>query len=310
MTTSCVDPARLRAPLVPLRVGGRAPPGGSRCGRGMRVSGAGVRDGLVPLVYWTFGKGFLGALTHTIARLKTYGAERVPREGGAVLACNHFAYMDPAAFGTACPRRIVYVAKIEAHDTPGLGPLIRSHGTLALRRGESDREALRRMRETVRDGQLLGMFVEGTRQRSGVPGEGKPGAAMVAIQEGRSHRPGRRVRILGVELELQPGVGRVRRADAFRDLREKLGRLSLGDRRRHGRDPAALGVPGPHARARQTGRRSSGTRRTCRRARPYDPRLPARGHGRRGRLPQRRQVDARQPPDRDAVGRGLRDARA
>ena len=148
------------------------------------MSGAGVRDGLVPLVYWTFGKGFLGALTHTIARLKTYGAERVPREGGAVLACNHFAYMDPAAFGTACPRRIVYVAKIEAHDTPGLGPLIRAHGTLALRRGESDREALRRMRETVRTGQLLGMFVEGTRQRSGVPGEGKPGAAMVAIQEG------------------------------------------------------------------------------------------------------------------------------
>jgi len=27
------------------------------------------------------------------------------------------------------------------------------------------------------------MFVEGTRQRSGVPGEAKPGAAMVALQE-------------------------------------------------------------------------------------------------------------------------------
>ena len=143
-----------------------------------------VRHTLVPLVYWTFGKGALGALTHTVARLKAYGTERVPREGGAVLACNHFAYMDPAAFGTACPRRIVYVAKIEAHRVPGLGPLIRSHGTLALRRGESDRDGLRRMRETVRAGELLGMFVEGTRQRTGVPGEGRPGAAMVAIQEG------------------------------------------------------------------------------------------------------------------------------
>ena len=52
-----------------------------------------------------------------------------------------------------------------------------------VRRGESDREAVRRMREVVRDGNVLGVFVEGTRQRSGVPGEVQPGAAMVAIQE-------------------------------------------------------------------------------------------------------------------------------
>ena len=139
---------------------------------------------VVPVMWLTFGKGFLGALARTTARLKVYGAERVPREGGAVLAVNHFHYIDPAAFGTACPRRIVYAAKVEAHLVPGLGQLIRSHGTLSVRRGESDRDALRRMREVVRAGDLLGMFVEGTRQRGGVPGEAKPGAAMVAIQEG------------------------------------------------------------------------------------------------------------------------------
>lgn len=143
-----------------------------------------VRDALVPLVWWTFGKGVLGTLTHVLTKLKTYGAERVPREGGAVLAMNHFAVVDPAVFGTACPRRIVYVAKMEAHLAPGLGQLIRAHGTLAVARGESDRDALRRMRETVRNNDLLGMFVEGTRQRDGVPGEAKPGAAMVAINEG------------------------------------------------------------------------------------------------------------------------------
>src|SRR5262249_12356151 len=40
-----------------------------------------------------------------------------------------------------------------------------------------------RMREVVREGNVLGVFVEGTRQRSGVPGEAQPGAAMVALQE-------------------------------------------------------------------------------------------------------------------------------
>jgi 1-acyl-sn-glycerol-3-phosphate acyltransferase len=135
-------------------------------------------------VYWTVGKGLIGTFTRSMVRLKGYGRERVPREGGAVLAMNHFSYADPPAFGVLCPRRIVFVAKVELHGLPGFGPLMRAHGALAVRRGESDREALRLMRETVRANELLGLFVEGTRQRGGVPGEVKPGAAMVAIQEG------------------------------------------------------------------------------------------------------------------------------
>jgi 1-acyl-sn-glycerol-3-phosphate acyltransferase len=136
------------------------------------------------VVYWTVGKGLIGALTRLAVPLKTYGRQRVPREGGAVLAMNHFSYADPPSFGLACPRRIVFVAKIELHRELGLGALMRAHGTLAVRRGESDRDALRQMRETVRSNDLLGLFVEGTRQKRGIPGEAKPGAAMIAIQEG------------------------------------------------------------------------------------------------------------------------------
>jgi len=76
------------------------------------------------------------------------------------------------------------MAKVEAHRVPGLGQLIRAFGTFPVRRGESDREAVRTMRQIVKDGHALGLFVEGTRQRSGVPGEVQPGAAMVALQEG------------------------------------------------------------------------------------------------------------------------------
>jgi 1-acyl-sn-glycerol-3-phosphate acyltransferase len=138
----------------------------------------------VDLTYWTVGKGLLASITHALAPLKTYGKERVPREGGCVLAMNHFSYVDPPAFGTVCPRRVVFVAKTELFDVPGLAQLIGLHGTLAIRRGESDREAFRRMREAVRGNELLGLFVEGTRQKRGVPGKAMPGAAMLAIQEG------------------------------------------------------------------------------------------------------------------------------
>ena len=133
---------------------------------------------------WPFGRyliGWPGALT---ARVRTYGKERIPQHGGVVLAMNHFSWIDIPCFGVACPRNIYFVAKAEAHEILGLGQFIRAFGSFGVRRGESDREAVRRMREVVREGKVLGVFVEGTRQKSGVPGDVQPGAAMVALQEG------------------------------------------------------------------------------------------------------------------------------
>ena len=132
---------------------------------------------------WTLGRATIGTAVRIFAPLRVYGRERVPREGGLVLALNHFHWLDPPAFGGACPRTIYYMAKVEAHVVPGLGQLIRAFGTFSVRRGESDRDAVRMMRKIVTDGHALGLFVEGTRQLSGVPGEVKPGAAMVAVQE-------------------------------------------------------------------------------------------------------------------------------
>ena len=134
-------------------------------------------------VVWAVGRLTLAPAVRFLAPLRNYGAERIPPEGGVVLALNHFSWLDPPAFGAACPRTIHYMAKAEAHRVPGLGQLIRSFGTFSVRRGESDREAVRLMRQVVGDGRVLGLFVEGTRQRSGVPGEVRPGAAMVAVQQ-------------------------------------------------------------------------------------------------------------------------------
>jgi 1-acyl-sn-glycerol-3-phosphate acyltransferase len=132
---------------------------------------------------WSVGRLTIQPLVHVFSRLRVYGKERVPREGGVVVACNHFSWIDPPALGAASPRTLYYLAKIEIHRAPGLGPLIRAFGCFPVRRGESDREAVRTMREIVREGLALGLFVEGTRQRTGVPGEVLPGAAMVALQE-------------------------------------------------------------------------------------------------------------------------------
>lgn len=135
-------------------------------------------------VIWALGRPTIGTAVKLIAPLRVYGAERVPLEGGLVVAANHFSWIDPPALGAASPRTLYYMAKVEAHRVRGLGELMRSFGAFSVRRGESDRDAVRTMREIVRDGHALGMFAEGTRQRSGVPGPIQAGAAMVAITEG------------------------------------------------------------------------------------------------------------------------------
>jgi len=129
------------------------------------------------------GQATIGTLARGFGRVRSYGLENVPLEGGLVFAANHFSFIDPAAFGGRCPRRIYFMAKTEVMSAPGLAQLLRFFGTIPVRRGESDREAVRMMREIARAGEVLGVFVEGTRQKTGVPGTAMPGAAMVALQE-------------------------------------------------------------------------------------------------------------------------------
>ena len=132
---------------------------------------------------WRFSRLYLQPLTKFFTRARLYGGERIPREGGCVLAVNHLHWVDIAVVGALSPRNINYVAKTEAFGIPVLGWYIGLHGTIAVRRGESDREAVRKMRDAARDGRMVGLFVEGTRQKHGRPGKAQPGAAMVAIQE-------------------------------------------------------------------------------------------------------------------------------
>jgi 1-acyl-sn-glycerol-3-phosphate acyltransferase len=136
-----------------------------------------------PDTIWPFGRYTLGALAAFATRLRVYGGDRVPSGGGLVMAFNHFSWIDIPVFGFGNPRNTFFVAKVEAHRVPGLGQFIRAFGTVSIRRGESDREAVRQMRELVRAGKAVGVFVEGTRQRTGVPGIAQPGATLVAQRE-------------------------------------------------------------------------------------------------------------------------------
>lgn len=133
---------------------------------------------------WWFGRRVAPPIAVRIAPAAGYGVERVPAEGGAVIAANHFSAIDHPLIGAFSPRAIHFLAKAELLEIPVVGAVLRWLGVLGVRRGEGDREALRRARELVRSGELVCVHVEGTRQRFGHPGPIHPGGLMIAMQEG------------------------------------------------------------------------------------------------------------------------------
>ncbi len=118
-------------------------------------------------------------------RLHAEGVENVPEEGGFVLAANHISNFDPWPLGLPLwPRRYLrFMAKSELFWWP-LGPIIRSGGAFAVRRGERDVEAMNTAIELVREGHVVVMFPHGTRQRKGLVKKYQPkshtGAARIA----------------------------------------------------------------------------------------------------------------------------------
>jgi 1-acyl-sn-glycerol-3-phosphate acyltransferase len=126
----------------------------------------------------------MGWPARLFTRPRVYGRDRVSKSGGLVYAVNHMHWIDIPLVGLLSPRNIDFVAKVEAVRVPGVGRFLEWHGTIAVRRGESDRVAVRKMLESARSGRVVGLFVEGTRLKTGRPGTAQPGAAMVAIQAG------------------------------------------------------------------------------------------------------------------------------
>lgn len=132
---------------------------------------------------WRLGRLYMGVPARLATRARAYGRDRIPVTGGLVYAINHLHWIDIPIAGALSPRIVEFVAKTEVAKYPQVGRFLKWHGTILVRRGASDREAVREMRQAAREGNVVGLFVEGTRMKTGRPGPAQPGAAMVAMQE-------------------------------------------------------------------------------------------------------------------------------
>ncbi len=134
---------------------------------GWRVAGATVRAG--------FKLAF---------RVRISGADRIPSQGGAILAYNHVSVLDPlfvavAAYQRGRPVRFLVVADV--FEQPVVGRLLRFLRQIPLRRGLGDWQAIQHIAALVRAGALAGLSPEGTVGDGARLGPGQKGAARIAL---------------------------------------------------------------------------------------------------------------------------------
>jgi 1-acyl-sn-glycerol-3-phosphate acyltransferase len=139
-----------------------------------------------------------------LAKLRTEGLENIPSEGPVILAMNHIAWLDIPLASMRVPRVTHYMAKIELFSVPVLGWVMRRCGAYPVRRGESDREALRTSERLLTQGEVLVVFPEGHRTRGKGLLPGHPGVAFIALRAGVPIIP---VAIWGTEHIFKSGFG-------------------------------------------------------------------------------------------------------
>lgn len=137
-------------------------------------------------VGWTypFVRVLVTLPTLLLYRTRAIGAENVPRDGALILAPNHFSQMDHFFTGLYLRRQIRFMAKSQMFGTPVLTYVYSHGGVFPIRRGHHDEEAFKTAFTILEREEMLLMYAEGGRSRTGELGKAKPGIGRIALESG------------------------------------------------------------------------------------------------------------------------------
>ena len=97
-------------------------------------------------------------------RVQVTGVGNLPQDKGGILCANHTSMLDVLIISAGLNRQVRYMAKKELFKVPVLGSLITALGAYPLDRGGADVASIRQTIRLLEEGQLIGIFPQGTRQ--------------------------------------------------------------------------------------------------------------------------------------------------
>lgn len=140
-------------------------------------------------MFWWVVKAILSPILHVVWRPWAEGVENVPRRGAAILASNHLSFADHFFGPLKLRRRITFLGKAEYFTGRGVkGVLTKAFfsglGVIPLDRtgGKASEAALATGLRVLREGNLLGIYPEGTRAPDNRLYRGKTGVARLALE--------------------------------------------------------------------------------------------------------------------------------
>lgn len=135
---------------------------------------------------------------------RLYGIENLPVEGPVILAINHVNFWDPIVAACSLPRQVFFMTQEDLFAVPILGRILLRLGAFPYKRGEGDIKALRKSLEILKGRQVLGLFPEGVRSKTGTIQNGLPGMVLLMEKSKASVVP---IKVLGTKRLLSKGWG-------------------------------------------------------------------------------------------------------
>jgi 1-acyl-sn-glycerol-3-phosphate acyltransferase len=143
------------------------------------------------LFYWLMKTVVLGPVLRMVFRPWVQGLSNVPETGGAILASNHQSFSDSIFLPLAVDRKVTFLAKADYFTGRGAkgrltAAFFRLADQLPIDRsgGRASDAALRTGLKVLNQGNLLGIYPEGTRSPDGRLYRGKTGVARMALEAG------------------------------------------------------------------------------------------------------------------------------
>jgi 1-acyl-sn-glycerol-3-phosphate acyltransferase len=159
--------------------------------------------------YWFLKWIALGPWLRLVFRPRVSGAENVPPDGPAILASNHLSYADWLFMPLTLPRRVTFVAKAEYFTGTGIKGWLQKtffagSGQVPIDRsgGNAAEGAIISAKRLLADGELFGIYPEGTRSHDGKLYRGKVGVARLALEAKVPVIP---VAVVGTDVVAPPG---------------------------------------------------------------------------------------------------------
>lgn len=130
-------------------------------------------------------KRLAGAWVREGFNIEVLGKDRLPPEGGVILAANHASYFDPVFIGAVFDRPVHWMAKADLFRHPVTDFFFSKAGGIKVDRVSGGNQAA--VEATVRrvnEGRVAGIFPEGSRSLDGTLRRGRTGVARVAMRTG------------------------------------------------------------------------------------------------------------------------------